>query len=60
MSELVGYAGTNFGFGLAVRAVRKEKMAGRDLTLDKMRRIYRQAKAQDVQHQYRGGPNRAA
>ena len=54
----IGYVGTNHGFGLACREIRKAKMAGRDLTVSQMQQIYR--KAMDIQHQYRQPPLPAA
>lgn len=53
MTQIVGYVGTNYGFRLALREVRKQRMAGRDLTLDQMRRIYRKAKMLDLRHRWR-------
>ena len=58
MNTIISFVGSNYGFGLAVREVRKQRMAGRDMTLDQMRRIYRKAKAQDTRHQY-GSPGAA-
>ena len=56
MSGVVGYVGGNYGFGLAIREIRKARMAGRELSLEDGRRIYRKAKMMDIRNEWRPNP----